>query len=630
MRAKLQGLTRKALESTHEQPLFVVVFTLGLFSSVWTLICFSSYPNLWKSDTTPKPYFGVFPESEDPFHFVPCTANTILPHLDDPDALGSWGRDFDADPSHWSWGPARECSSSDHVYACRGIYLCGYLDVPMDYTNSSDYRIARLAVTKYQVSGLARVGADSSSANLPQRPGKKSERTIIVNPGGPGVSGGRYVWNNAETFTHWLSDGKFDVLGWDPRGVNASLPALACFPHNINRDHWTLMTGQYFEASIAPRMQLELVDALNDAAFMACHELYGDFPRFAGTAFVVRDLERIRIALDEEELTAYFSSYGTGIGQIYANMYPDRVGRIIMDGVQDTRDQRTLSGYGQAALLNVTDAWRDGFLRECIESGPENCPLAGSRGNHTMILNDLQKRMEDMLLSLIDHPKPAFSKFTGPTVITYSALALAIYVALYDAAKWPRLAEVLHQLDQGNYTLAGEYLEEGSWSFEPAPMSSVYRSSTVEISSMVICGDSADALLPPGGLDWWLSLWETMSTESWLAGSPRFWNVLPCRNFGKYWREPPLLYRGRLDNTLRNPVLLISATHDPATPLANGRRLAEVMGSNARLVVHHGYGHASLDRSECTDTIAGSLIRYGEVPEEKEFRCFADRKPFTR
>lgn len=85
---------------------------------------------------------------------------------------------------------------------------------------------------------------------------------------------------------------------------------------------------------------------------------------------------------------------------------------------------------------------------------------------------------------------------------------------------------------------------------------------------------------------------------------------------------------GDLNNTLANAVLLIAETYDPATPLRNGRRLLAEMGKNARLIVHHGYGHSSRDRSNCTDSIAQAYILNGTIPEEQETACFANEKPY--
>jgi hypothetical protein len=88
------------------------------------------------------------------------------------------------------------------------------------------------------------------------------------------------------------------------------------------------------------------------------------------------------------------------------------------------------------------------------------------------------------------------------------------------------------------------------------------------------------------------------------------------------------VYRGDLNHTLKHPVLLIAETYDPATPLRNGRRLLQEMGKNARLIVHHGYGHSSRDTSNCTETIAKAYILNGTLPDEQETDCYADEKPY--
>ena len=83
--------------------------------------------------------WGSFPQKDDPFHFLPCTNATVPPGLHEPHPLESWNRLYDPDPSHWSRGNSSQ-----------SLYLCGWLDVPLDYTNTSDERVARLAVTKLQ------------------------------------------------------------------------------------------------------------------------------------------------------------------------------------------------------------------------------------------------------------------------------------------------------------------------------------------------------------------------------------------------------------------------------------------------------------------------------------------------
>jgi pimeloyl-ACP methyl ester carboxylesterase len=494
---------------------------------------FVNYPeNLDKS----SPY-GRFPLPKDPFRFLPCTSATLPPPLDDDNPVRTWAARFDPNPEHWSWGNRREGENGtgiddDDPYAGRGIFLCGYLDVPLDYTNKSDSRIARLAVTKFQVSGLARV--DDGSANLAA--GRKSERTIVIEPGGPGGSGTSYAWRSAQNFTERFSDSKFDVLGWDPRGVNASLPAVACFPHDASRDRWNILTSLHYAVAGSPKNQLELVDAMNAAVMRACWERHGDLGRFVGTGMVARDLEEIRKALGEDELTGYLVSYGTGIGQTYAAMFPDSVGRVILDGTEYVRDHRLRGGFGWTALDNATDAWNDGFLGECVNAGPEYCALAKPKDGKPVTLPDLKARMAALMASLAHRPVPAYLPSSGGTLVMYSAVVDNIYGAMYNARSWPALARTLSELEDGNATLAASTLETSAWYYDPeAPcLTDPIPPSDYELGTLVICADAYDA---PGrdDLDWWLSLWGNMTTKNWIAGNSRFFGVLPCRHFTKYW-----------------------------------------------------------------------------------------------
>ncbi|KAL2146450.1 hypothetical protein VTI28DRAFT_3919 [Corynascus sepedonium] len=581
-----------------------------------------------QSEDKGSPY-GRFPLNGDPFRFLPCTSATLPPPLDDNDAEQTWASRFDPDPDHWSWGTTQSKEeggiSKDDPYAGRGIFLCGYLDVPLDYTNKSDRRVARLAVTKFQVSGLARVGELATNSST----GKKSERTIVIEPGGPGGSGTSYAWRVAENVTARFSDSTFDVLGWDPRGVNASLPAITCFPHDASRDHWSLLSNLHYAVSESPRQQLEFADAMNAAILRACWEKHGDLGRFLGTGLVARDLEQIRIALGEGELTGYLVSYGTGIGQTYASLFPDSVGRVILDGTEYVRDHRLRGGFGWTALDNATDAWHDGFLGECVKAGPEYCALAKPKGGKPVTLSSLEARMDALIGSLAKRPIPAYLPASGPTLVTYSALVDNMYGALYNARSWPALAQALFELEDGNATLAASALETSAWYYDPeAPcLPTPATGSDVELGTLVICADQYDAK-DPDDLDWWLSLWGNMTTKSWISGNSRLYNVLPCRHFLKYWPDPVGVYRGDLNHTLRHPVLLIAETYDPATPLRNGRRLLQEMGKNARLIAHHGYGHSSRDTSQCTERIARAYILNGTLPDEQETACYADKKPY--
>ncbi|CAI7564957.1 unnamed protein product [Penicillium pancosmium] len=539
--------------------------------------------------------YGTFPQKGDPFQFIPCTDASRPPPLDDPTPQQSWAGLFDSDPKHWSWGSTG-----------RGIFLCGYLDLPLDYHNSSDLRIVRISVTKFQVAGLPLKNDTEPSCS--DRNKYKSERTLIIEPGGPGGSGSTFLWETAEETTERFSDGQFDVLGWDPRGVNLSLPSGACYPQDAHRDRWSLLSLNYREE--APNSQLEVLDAMNNATFFACQQRLGDFGRFVSTASVARDLDEIRKALGEEDVSGYFVSYGTGIGQTYVNMFPDRAGRLILDGTEYVRDHRLLGGFGWTALDNTTDAWNDGFLGECIKAGPEACalarPITGRDGPVT--LKQLQDRMDGLLESLRARPQSAYTELGGPSLITYSALVdRVLYPVMYRPMEWPRIAQMLYELESGNSTLAAKQLDT-SWSDNSDKPSYPKIPASSELELLVICSDAYDAPLPDG-LEWWDELWANMTTQSWVAE----------------------VYRGDLNHTLKTPALLIASTYDPATPLRNGRRLLKEMGQNARLIVHNAYGHSSRrDPSDCTDRLAKDYVLNGILPHEQEVQCYANSKPYSQ
>lgn len=234
----------------------------------------------------------------------------------------------------------------------------------------------------------------------------------------------------------------------------------------------------------------------------ACLSKYGDIPRFLSTAFVARDLDEIRKALEEDLLYGYMISYGTGIGQTYSQMFPLHVGRLILDGLEFVKDHRELGGFAYTSLDNVTNAWNDGLLGECITAGASNCPLALDVSGETSDLPGLQKRMSHLFESLIRKPMPAFSEELGPGIVTYESLIRIIYEALYNGYTWPATAQMLSDLEKGNATLALQEMIE--WRFDPKGFNKDQEPSSEELVYMVICSESYDADRQP--LEYWAEM----------------------------------------------------------------------------------------------------------------------------
>lgn len=240
----------------------------------------------------------------------------------------------------------------------------------------------------------------------------------------------------------------------------------------------------------------------------SCLSKYKDIPRFLSTAFVARDVDEIRKALGEELLYGYMVSYGTGIGQTYSQMFPNHVGRMILDGLEFVKDHRELGGFGWTSLDNVTDAYRDGFLGECVRAGSQNCALAMDTDGEVSDLKALEERMENLFQSLLARPIPAWTEELGAGIITYESLIQIIYASLYNGYTWPKTAKLVSDLEKGNASLA---LEAMSWTFDPRKTEKNQKPSSEELTMMVVCGDSYDA--EPKPIEFWAQMQAEMTKK---------------------------------------------------------------------------------------------------------------------
>lgn len=232
------------------------------------------------------------------------------------------------------------------------------------------------------------------------------------------------------------------------------------------------------------------------------------------TAQVARDIDTIRAALDEDKLYYYGVSYGTGLGQTYTQMFPDRVGRILLDGLEYIYDGRTTTGFGTAALHDIIRAYDDGFIGECIRAGPRGCalaaPLLSPFPNATDTVLGLQIRMRNVFARLLGRPASATHPKVGPGIVRYKNLIDLLYSAMYNAATWPKLASAISQYER--HANASELLymtETSTYSSDPEKCPVPPQKVAGDAGILVICGDSYDA--PHPNLEWYLKLWRDMS-----------------------------------------------------------------------------------------------------------------------
>lgn len=403
-------------------------------------------------------------------------------------SLNSPSEDTEPDLSPFSWRPCP--NSKDRRWKC------GHIILPLDWHNASDHRTVQIETVLFQPNTL-----------------KKSQRTMVINPGGPGGSGVSYAWGRAEQLSRDYTNSTFDVLGFDPRGVNASEPHISCYPRDAYRDRWATLSVPAFKEPGDKRYELETMDSLNEALMKGCEERYGDIPRFITTASVARDMDAIREALNEQELTYYGVSYGTGLGQTYAQMFAKRVGRMLIDALEYVPQGRTTTGFGTAALVDIVRAWREGFLGECVKAGSKRCALVESGQDREITLADLEKRTNALFARLLDRPQSAFHPEVGPGLVTYQDVIDLIYSSLYrPVTSWSRLAQQLSELEKGNGTAILKAIEDSLFSYDPELLPPIPKRKTQgDAGILVICGDSYDA--PHPGLDFYEKTWAQMANK---------------------------------------------------------------------------------------------------------------------
>ncbi|WP_232660568.1 alpha/beta hydrolase [Pseudonocardia sp. TRM90224] len=277
---------------------------------------------------------------------------------------------------------------------------CTTMTVPLDYA-APEGRTAQIAVNRRKATDPAR------------RMG-----SLVINPGGPGGSGTDFVAKTAPAIGGELGS-RFDIVGFDPRGVGASTPSVRCFT-DAERDAHRATEPDLaaMAASCAAR---------NDAVVLAN----------IGTRDVARDLDVLRATLGDEQLTFLGFSYGTSIGTVYAEQFPGNVRALVLDGAIDPSRSRADSLTAQGSTFSRV---ADEFAVECVEAPA--CPLGTDAAGAAT-------ELENLLAPLEDKPAPTT---TGGRTLSGIDAGTALKAAMYNRDEWPDLRAALTDLRAGDGT----------------------------------------------------------------------------------------------------------------------------------------------------------------------------------
>jgi pimeloyl-ACP methyl ester carboxylesterase len=448
---------------------------------------------------------------------------------------------------------------------CYGNYQCSSLLVPIDYADLSVGAFS-LALLRYKALDQdRRIGS------------------LVVNPGGPGSSGVDYAYSAEYIVSPEILE-RFDIVGFDPRGVGESA-AIKC----LNDAE----TDASFAADPKPDDEAEFALFISDARdyFAKCSENTEHLTNYS-TLNSARDLEILRSALGDEQLNFLGKSYGTYLGTLYAELFPESVGRFVLDGAVDPNSNNREAVLGQAIGF---ESALNAFISNCLNSS--SCALTG----------DLQSARNQVIDLLTNTAITPLESKSGREV-TEGLVLLGIASALYDSESgWPVLRDAFKEATLGSgtsfLTLADQYAgrqENGK-----------YLSNENDALQVISCLDQNEL--------------ETVSTFK--KGVAEFAKRAPI--FGPYLAYAGLACRYfpnlssveqiEIKSLKTKPILIVGTTRDPATPYKWAQSLAKIFEGSI-LITLDGDGHAGHGRgSTCVDSAVDRYLLTGAMPKSELF-----------
>ncbi|MFC7968387.1 alpha/beta hydrolase [Streptomyces cinereoruber] len=447
-------------------------------------------------------------------------------------------------------------------------FQCATLRAPLDYAKPDGEEI-ELAVSRVRATG----------------PGKRIG-SLLVNPGGPGGSAVGYLQAYAGIGYPAPVRARYDMVAVDPRGVARSEPVECLTGPQMDA---------YTQVDQTPDDATE-TDALS-AAFKdfaaGCAKRSGKVLPHVSTVETARDMDVLRAVLGDERLSYVGASYGTFLGATYAELFPDRVGRLVLDGAMDPSLPALDLNRDQTAGFET--AFR-AFAADCV--GRPDCPLG------TGSVPAAGEALKKFFRAVDAEPLPTGEgRKLGESLATTGVIA-----AMYDEGAWPQLREALAQAKGGRgaglLALADSYYER-----EPDGE----YANLMAANAAVNCLDLPAAYRGPADA--------AKAVPSFEKASPVFgrglaWAALNCT----YWPSPATGRPHRITAEGAAPILVVGTTRDPATPYKWAESLAAQLSSGT-LLTYEGDGHTAYGRgSDCVDTAINTYLLEGTPPRDGK-RC---------
>lgn len=445
--------------------------------------------------------------------------------------------------------------------ACGGD-LCATLEVPLDYADPSGDTIE-----------LALLMVPAGDAD--QRVG-----SLVVNPGGPGAPGTDYAASAESVFRQPILDA-YDVVGFDPRGTGHSAP-LDCLSDEELDDY--IAEDPDPDTAAEADAYAGWVEALGEG----CVDRSGAIAGHVTTIEAARDMDVLRAALGESQLDYFGASYGTRLGATYADLFPDRVGRFVLDGAVDVSlSSRELSLQQAGGFETALRA----YVQDCVDSG--DCVLGDSL--------DAGLATVKRLLDDIDaQPLPTGD---GDRELAVGNAFYGVVLPLYVRDYWPYLTDALSAALEGDGSMLLQFSDlyhsrEGDG----------YADNSSEAIYAINCLDDPWSI-PASEVPANLAEFDEVSPT---FGSVFAWGLTTCGGMEVQSSEPVRDIRA----AGAAPIVVVGTTRDPATPYEWAVALAEQLESGV-LVTRDGDGHTGYNSgNECVDSAVEDYLVEGTVPDD--------------
>ncbi|WP_299035195.1 alpha/beta fold hydrolase [uncultured Pseudokineococcus sp.] len=497
-------------------------------------------------------------------------------------------------------------------------FLCATAEVPEDYDRPQGMT-STIALTK-----------------LPASDPEQRIGTLFTNPGGPGGSGVDFVQQAAAVAYTPEVRARFDVLGFDPRGVGRSTPAT-CFRTAQAEVDWTLA-----QPPIAfPATRAEVAPYLGSSARLATRCGVTAAERFdsSSTANVARDMDLLRQAVGDEGLTYAGYSYGSFLGATYAKLFPTRARALFIDGTldpaayvgdpsgTDPRSVGSRTGQGPAASRTFAE-----LLRRCAAAGPQTCLLAN--------LGDPAEVAEGVLERLREDPVVIPVEGAAPVVVDYGTAVATLFPLLYSPATFPLVDQLLAELavlQQVGASPAERARATAELSTVAAALVDADLLRTGGVAPTLggrvgeeypsvggnlasLCAETAR----PGSRSAYAAIADADDAVAPHFGRYRAWVGVQCEGLGA---DDPDAFLGPWDQETEIPVLVAGTRFDPATPYDFTAPYAASF-PDGRLLTVEGVGHTTIGVSTCADALVTRYLVDVEAPASGA-TCAQDVAPFA-